>query len=170
MRTRRTKLELCPTENPFPLFRDAPVGGAVLLIRVYYDDTDAGGVVYYGNYLKYFERARTDLIEALGFSVKDYQDEGIWFTVVHAEIDYRSPATYNDTLGITTRVEEVKRVRFRVSHEVRRQATGELLVTGATTLACVDSTMRPRALPTELADALKARFVSQAAISSDANH
>lgn len=124
-------------------------------IRVYYEDTDAGGVVYYANYLKYFERARTEFLEQRGVSVKEYQDTGIWFTVVRAEINYRSPAVYGDLLEISTRLVEVKRVRYTLSHEIRN-AEGALLVEGLTTLACVDETMKPRALPEPLVTVFKA--------------
>ncbi|HSV90356.1 MAG TPA: hotdog domain-containing protein, partial [Nitrospiraceae bacterium] len=61
-------------------------------IRIYYEDTDCGGMVYYGNYLKYFERARTQYLEERGLSVAELMKEGTMFVVVHAEVDYRSPA------------------------------------------------------------------------------
>ena len=67
-------------------------------IRIYYEDTDCGGVVYYANYLKYFERARTQYLEERGLSVAELRDGGTQFMVVHAELDYRSPARYGDTL------------------------------------------------------------------------
>ncbi len=133
-------------------------GGVKLLIRVYYDDTDEGGVVYYGNYLKYFERARTELIEEAGFSVKEYQDQGVWFTVLHAELNYLSPAFYSVVLEVTANVEVVRRVRFRLFHEIRRHNTCEMLVTGSTTLACIDATMKPRPLPPALSHALSAQL------------
>ncbi len=63
-------------------------------IRIYYEDTDCGGVVYYANYLKYFERARTDYLEQRGLSVAQLMKEGTVFMVVHAEINYKSPARY----------------------------------------------------------------------------
>ena len=65
-------------------------------IRIYYEDTDCGGVVYYANYLKYFERARTQYLEERGLSVAGLMNEGTVFVVVHAEVDYRSPARYGD--------------------------------------------------------------------------
>ena len=67
-------------------------------VRIYYEDTDCGGVVYYGNYLKYFERARTQYLEERGLSVAELMKEGTVFVVVHAEVDYRSPARYGDRL------------------------------------------------------------------------
>ena len=71
-------------------------------IRIYYEDTDCGGGVYYGNYLKYFERARTQYLEERGLSVAGLMKEGTVFVVVHAEVDYRSPARYGDRLIIET--------------------------------------------------------------------
>jgi acyl-CoA thioester hydrolase len=71
-------------------------------IRIYYEDTDCGGVVYYANYLKYFERARTHYLEERRLSVADLRDQGTQFVVVHAELDYRSPGRYGDTLVIDT--------------------------------------------------------------------
>ena len=73
-------------------------------IRIYYEDTDCGGVVYYGNYLKYFERARTEYLESRGQSVAALMDQGTVFVVVHAEVDYRSPGRYGETLVVETSV------------------------------------------------------------------
>lgn len=67
-------------------------------IRIYYEDTDCGGVVYYANYLKYFERARTQYLEERGLSVAALRHQETQFLVVHAELDYRSPTRYGDTL------------------------------------------------------------------------
>lgn len=71
-------------------------------LRIYYEDTDCGGVVYYANYLKYFERARTHCLEARGVAVSAQLQEGTQFVVVHAELDCRSPARYGDVLTIET--------------------------------------------------------------------
>src|SRR3990172_6743469 len=68
-------------------------------VRIYYEDTDCGGVVYYANYLRYLERAENNYIEERGLSVAGLMNEGTVFVVVHAEVDYRSPARYGDTLG-----------------------------------------------------------------------
>ena len=73
----------------------------IIDVRIYYHDTDCGGVVYYGHYLKYFEHGRTHWLEARGLSVKSLMDAGTLFTVVHAELFYRSPARYGDTLTVT---------------------------------------------------------------------
>ena len=81
-------------------------------IRIYYEDTDCGGVVYYANYLKYFERARTDFLEQRGLSVAGILKQGTQFMVVRAEVNYRSPARYGETLIIEKRVSEPSLPRF----------------------------------------------------------
>ena len=76
-------------------------------IRIYYEDTDCGGVVYYANYLRYFERARTELLEARGIFVKECVPKGFFFVVAHQDIDYKSPAFYADVLNIETRISKI---------------------------------------------------------------
>ncbi len=92
-------------------------------IRIYYEDTDCGGVVYYGNYLKYFERARTQYLEERGLSVAGLMKEGTVFVVVHAEVDYRSSARYGDRLIVETVVSDMTAASFTFSHVIRE--TGE---------------------------------------------
>lgn len=120
-------------------------------IRVYYEDTDVGGVVYYANYLRYFERSRTEYLRDRGVSLADWHERGLVFTVTRAEVDYRRPARYGDLLSAETTVEEVRPVRFTLGCTVRRKETGEVLVEGRTTLACLEgATGRPVALPEEI--------------------
>ncbi|MDH4230261.1 MAG: YbgC/FadM family acyl-CoA thioesterase [Nitrospirota bacterium] len=106
-------------------------------IRVYYEDTDCGNVVYYANYLRYFERARTEFLRRFGVSVAEWMAEGVLFTVVECRIKYLAPAVYDDLLLVTTELSDLARVRLELSHEIVRESDGKLLVTGATTLACV---------------------------------
>jgi acyl-CoA thioester hydrolase len=108
-------------------------------IHIYYEDTDCGGVVYYANYLKYFERARTEYLEERGLSVAGLMHEGTVFVVVHAEVDYRSPARYGDRLVIATRVSGISRASFVVSHVVTNKASGRTIVEGSARLAATDS-------------------------------
>ena len=98
--------------------------------RVYYEDTDAGGVVYYANYLKFLERARTEWLRALGFDQRDLMREaGILFAVRHVEIDYLAPARLDDAAVVETTVAELGRAsirfdqRLRRDHEVLSEAT-----------------------------------------------
>ena len=107
-------------------------------IKIYYQDTDCGGVVYYANYLKYFERARTEYLEERGLSVAGLMNEGTVFVVVHVEVDYRSPARYGDRLVIDTRVSEVSPASFVFSHVVKNKVNGRTIVEGAARLAATD--------------------------------
>lgn len=119
-------------------------------IRIYYEDTDAGGVVYHANYLGYFERARTEFLRDLGLSVKELHEAGSIFPVVRLEIDYRAPAVLDDLLHIETEVVEVGRTSFTLGQRVRRACDNKLLVEGKVTLVCVGPGMRAKRLPEEL--------------------
>jgi len=103
-------------------------------VRIYYEDTDCGGVVYYANYLKYFERARTHYLEERGLSVAALLKEGTQFMVVHADLDYRSAARYGETLTIDTLLSEEGRASLKFSHVVRERETGRVVVEGSATL------------------------------------
>ena len=116
-------------------------------IRVYYEDTDCGGVVYYANYLKYFERARTEFLRDRGQFLTDYMKKGIEFIVVRAEVDYKSPARYNDVLDITTTVSEIARASFIMGYTVLRKEDGKLLASGMTRLACINKNGKPVRIP-----------------------
>jgi acyl-CoA thioester hydrolase len=107
-------------------------------IRIYYEDTDCGGVVYYANYLKYFERARTKYLEDRGLSVAELLNGGTQFLVVHAELDYRSPARYGDTLSITTALSAIGNASLTFSHVIREAASRRLVVDGSAKLVTAD--------------------------------
>src|SRR5256714_14763774 len=107
-------------------------------IRIYYEDTDCGGVVYYANYLKYFERARTQYLEERGLSVARLMKEGTVFVVVHADVDYRSPARYDDQLSIETVVSDMTAASFTFSHVIREQESQRVVVEGSARLAATD--------------------------------
>ena len=116
----------------------------VTTYRVPYADTDQMGVVYYGNYLTYFERARNELMRAMGYDYKTCESEGFMLPVVHAEVDYRSPAKYDDVLEISAWVKSQKGVRLEVACEVRRQGDPTVLASGYTRHVFVSSrTFRP---------------------------
>lgn len=107
-------------------------------IKIYYEDTDCGGVVYYANYLKYFERARTQYLEERGLSVAGLMEKGTVFVVVHAEVDYRSPARYGDRLVIDTVVSELNLASFTFSHVIKERTRGRVIVEGSARLAATD--------------------------------
>jgi len=124
-------------------------------IRIYYEDTDCGGVVYYANYLRYFERARTEFLRAHGVDVGHWMEQGLLFTVTEARLAYHASARYGDVLYIGTRVSDVRKVRFSLAHEIVRREDRTRLVTGATTLACVGPDGRPARIPPEVLTVLE---------------
>ena len=124
-------------------------------IRIYYEDTDCGGVVYYANYLKYFERARTQYLEERGLSVAGLMKEGTVFVVVHAEVDYRSSARYGDTLVIETVVSDVTAASFTCSHMIRERESQRVIVEGSARLAATDGNGKVKRLDKAMVAALQ---------------
>lgn len=126
----------------------------VWTLRVYYEDTDAGGIVYYANFLKFFERCRTEWLRALGIDQARLADaRGLQFVVVTAAVQYFSPARLDDELQVSARVEKLGRASLEFAQEARRGA--ELLATGQVRVACVSTaSLVPTALPPELRKAL----------------
>lgn len=127
-------------------------------VRVYWEDTDAGGVVYYANYLRFMERARSEWLRALGFDQAGMQrDERIQFAVVEVAIRYHKPAVYDDLLDVGARVVAWKRASLSFEQEIRRGgATGELLVSATVRAAALDSeTLKPRPMPQALVTELE---------------
>jgi acyl-CoA thioester hydrolase len=125
--------------------------------RVYYADTDAGGVVYYANYLRWLEMARYEFLESFGVPVTEYVRQGFVFAVARLEIDYLVPAALGDEVEIETKVEGVRRVRFILKQHVKRQSDAQELAAATMTMACVNPEGKLAALPDELADALRRR-------------
>jgi len=126
-----------------------------LKIRIYYEDTDCGGVVYYANYLKYCERARTEFLESQGIRMKQLIEEGIFFVVAEASLKYLSPGRYGDILAIDTIVERAGPASITFRHEIKRDATGEKLVDATVRLGCVNPQMKPLRLRQDITDAVK---------------
>jgi acyl-CoA thioester hydrolase len=124
-------------------------------LRVYYEDTDAAGIVYYANYLKFAERGRTELMRALGFAHSTIRQEtGIIFTVRRLSADYRTPARLDDALCVDTRIVEIGAATLQLDQQIRRDGT--LLVALDLLLACVGHDGRPRRVPAGLRAALAA--------------
>lgn len=118
-------------------------------VRIFYEDTDASGVVYHANYLKYLERARTLWLEAQGATHRGLAAENIAFTLADANMAFRAPARLDDTLTVTTRVEERRRVRIVFAQQIHCE--GRLLIKARFTVACVRlSDFKPCALPVVL--------------------
>lgn len=121
-------------------------------VRVYYEDTDSGGVVYYANYLKFMERARTELLRKHGFEQDQLiEEEGVIFAVRHVDADYLRPARFNDALDVTATIAVMGRASMTFSQEVRLAGTGQLLCRGKVKIACLDATrFRPSPIPAKL--------------------
>jgi acyl-CoA thioester hydrolase len=114
-------------------------------VRVIYGDTDQMGVVYYANYLRYFESARAAYWRSLGKSYKDLEAWGIALPVVEARCQYRSPAYYEDLLAVETRVSELRGASLRFAYRIFRG--DQLIADGTTRHAVIGGDGRPRALP-----------------------
>jgi tol-pal system-associated acyl-CoA thioesterase len=124
----------------------AHTGACSLPVRVYIEDTDAGGIVYYVNYLKYFERARTELMRSLGIARAALPAAGCQFVVHSMQVEYLRPAVLDDELLAEARIEHAGRARIDFAQRVLRE--GEELCRARVRIACIDvETRRPRALP-----------------------
>ncbi|GAB4491287.1 MAG: tol-pal system-associated acyl-CoA thioesterase [Thermodesulfovibrionales bacterium] len=124
-------------------------------VRIYYEDTDCGGVVYYANYLRYCERARTEFLESRGVSLGRLMAEGIFFVVAEASLKYFAPGRYADVLAIHTVVERAGPASITFRHEILRDGTGDKLVEAVVKLGCVAREMKPLRLPKDVADAVR---------------
>ncbi len=139
-------------------------------IRVYYEDTDTGGVVFYANYLKFFERARTEWLRSFGFQQQHLAETtGAIFVVKNTSVDYLSPARLDDELRLTVVVEKFRNASMQFIQEAWRLPSGDgsgsagpdgsaprLLARGSITVVCVDqTTFRPRPIPDELLNRIK---------------
>ena len=124
-------------------------------VRVYYEDTDAAGVVYYANYLKFMERARTEWLAAMGFPLAVFEREhGVVFAVHRCEIDFRLPARLNDDLVVTVEGVQPGASRLVARQEVRREDA--VLTSARVTLACLDAARwRPVRMPQALSQQLE---------------
>jgi len=125
-------------------------------LRVYWEDTDAGGVVFYANYLKFFERARTEWLRSLGHEQQRLRAESnVIFIVTDTNVRYLRPARLDDVLAVTVRVEHAGRAQMTIAQQAWRQAPQgeELLAEGTIRIGCVDAgTFKPQRIPTAIAD------------------
>ena len=124
-------------------------------VRVYYEDTDAGGVVFYANYLKFFERARTEMLRAMGYEQDELTvKEGIIFAVRSVQVDYLSPARFNELLQVSAEVTLAKKASLTFEQLITRGDV--VLCKSIIRIACLDAnTMRPKAIPENLLEQLK---------------
>lgn len=118
--------------------------------RIFYHDTDAGGIVYYGNYLKYLEEARTEFLENRGLSVAIFRDRGMIYAVRKCSITYRSPARYGDTLICDARLKKITAAQLVFDQSIHEKETRRLVVEAEVTLACLNKNFKPIQIPEDL--------------------
>lgn len=137
-------------------------------VRIYHEDTDGGGIVYYANYLKFMERARTEYLRSLGFEQDELrQQHNCIFVVTHVDIAYKRPATFNDRLTVSCELLEMRRASFRVRQNIHKTEDtvegavnaqcypGALLTASTVSLACLHSeTLAPHRIPAKLSEVL----------------
>lgn len=124
-----------------------------LTVRVYYEDTDLAGIVYYANYLRFLERGRTEALRHVGIDQSRLKEgAGLVFVVTRAEIDYHRPARFDDLLEVTTALALKRRASLEVAQSVLRD--GARIVSARIRLAVMDGTGRPARLPAEIDAAL----------------
>ena len=119
-------------------------------VRIYYEDTDAGGIVYNANYLKFLERARTEWLRQLGIEQDQLLQHNVAFVVRHIDIEFRNAARFNQLLAVSCRVAQLKRASM-VFSQVIADETGRVIVTANVTIACVNlAAMKPIAIPADV--------------------
>jgi len=127
--------------------------------RVYYEDTDAGGIVYHGNYFRYAERARSELLRAMGFEQQHIRrDHDVVFVMRRAEIEYVKPAMLDDVLRLETHLQALGRTSMTMVQEVRRGE--DLLASITVVLVAVTTALKPVRVPQPLTEAFKAHLTS----------
>ncbi len=129
-------------------------------LRVYWEDTDAGGIVFYANYLKFMERGRTEWLRALGFNQQVLREQvGGMFVVSETAVKYHQPARLDDVLWVTARVQEAGRVSLTIAQQVMLQREGQpdaLLAEGTIRIGWVDAaTLKPGRIPAAILEQLK---------------
>ena len=126
-------------------------------VRVYYEDTDSGGVVYYANYLRFYERARTEWLRAIGFEQQRLRSEdGIVFAVRYAEIDYLRPAVLDDALQVEAAISDLRRASMTFAQRLLRG--DEVLSKATVKIVCLDSDgLRPVPIPQILRERIDAQ-------------
>ncbi len=123
-------------------------------VRVYYEDTDAGGVVFYANYLKFYERARTEMLRDMGFEQNQLiAEHAVIFVVRSVQVDYLQPAKFNDLINVTAGLSLVRSASLTFEQTITR--ADDMLSTATIRIACLDAeTMRPKLIPDFLKQAL----------------
>jgi len=128
-------------------------------IRVYYEDTDHGGVVYYANYLKFMERARSEFLRSAGLELDNIDDEfGVLFAVTEANIRYHKPAVFNDLLMVESSIPKLRGARISFKQRIFRQQDHTLLTEADIHLACITCDGKVSRIPAPVANRLKSHL------------
>jgi acyl-CoA thioester hydrolase len=120
-------------------------------MRIYIDDTDCYGIVYHANYLKFFERARSEWSEQLDYGLLKQQEQNVFFTICSAKLDYLKPARAHQLVEVVTRIKELRHASLIYDQCLREATTTDTILCRAEIkVACVDKNLRPRKLPKDL--------------------
>jgi acyl-CoA thioester hydrolase len=122
--------------------------------RIYYHDTDAGGIVYYGQYLCYLEEARTEFLEKRGLSVELFKERGFVYVVRQCNVSYRSPARYGDKLLCDAKLKKMGASQLIFDQTIHDQKDGRLIVEAEVSLVCLNKEFKPTAIPDDLKEKL----------------
>jgi acyl-CoA thioester hydrolase len=123
--------------------------------KIYYHDTDCGGVVYYGRYLNYLEEARTEYLENRGISVKAIAIQGFFFAVRSCNIVYKSPARYGDVLVCDAVLRDQTPAQIIFIQEIKQKNSGKLVAKAEVALVCLDNAFHPVAIPNQIKENLR---------------
>jgi acyl-CoA thioester hydrolase len=127
---------------------------STLPVRIYYEDTDAGGIVYYANYLKFFERGRTELLREVNIEQDVLLEKDIAFVVKKVELNYIKAARFNQLITVKTEVISCKKASLQFKQEIFHES-GELLCEATTLIACINlQKMKPMAVPSEIIEVI----------------
>ena len=118
--------------------------------RIYYHDTDAGGVVYYGNYLKFLEEARTEYLENKGLSVLELQKQGFLYAVRHCSVTYKNPARYGDTLICGAHLKKITAAQMFFDQTIVDEKTQNLVIKAQVTLVSLNQQFKPTPIPEDI--------------------
>ena len=124
-------------------------------VKIYYEDTDAGNMVYYANYLKYMERGRTEFLADHGFSVSEMASQGTVFVVARVEIDYRSSARLGETIAVKTSLSEITRTSILFGTTMTDKTTGRLICEATARLVCLDANGKIKRVPAEMIEKIQ---------------
>lgn len=129
-----------------------------LEVKIYYEDTDAGGVVYYANYLRYLERARTEWLRENGVIVKELIKRGVHFIVVHTEIEFKSSGVYGDILEVESYIKNLTKITLEFEHKIREKESQRLVVWATTKLACINDDNKIIRIPADIMTKINAGY------------